>query len=40
MRQHKFCSDKQQYYNAKPFLVCVLKTEEVEDYYECFEYGA
>ena len=39
MRQHKFCPDKQQYNNAKPFLVCVLEIKEVENYYECFKYG-
>ena len=40
MRQHKFCSDKQQCNNAKTFPVCVLEFEEVENYYECSEYGA
>ena len=35
MRQHKFCPDKQQYNNTKPFPVYVLANEEVEDYYEC-----
>ena len=29
MRQHKFCPDKQQYNNAKPFPVYVLVNEEV-----------
>ena len=24
--------------NSKPFPVYVLKTEEIEDYYDCFEY--
>ena len=41
MRQHKkFCPDKQQCNNAKPFPVHVLDIEEVENYYECFKYGA
>ena len=40
MRQHKFCQDKQQYYNAKPFPVYVLANEKVENYYECFKCGA
>ena len=31
MRQPKFCADKQQYYNAKPFPVYVLEIEEVEN---------
>ena len=30
MRQHKFCPDKQQYNNAKPFPVCVVAIEEVK----------
>ena len=33
-------ADKQQYNNAKSFLACVLETEEVENYYECFKCGA
>ena len=41
MRQPKFCPDKQQYNNnAKPFPVYALKIEEVENYFECFKYGA
>ena len=40
MRQLKFCLDKQQYNNSKPFPVYVLEIEEVESYYECFKYGA
>ena len=32
MRQPKFCRDKQQYNNAKSFLVCVLEIEEEENY--------
>ena len=32
MRQHKFCPDKLQYNNAKPFPVCVVAIELVEDY--------
>ena len=35
MRQHKFCSDKQQYNNAKPFPVYILKI--YRSYYECFK---
>ena len=35
--QHKFCPDKQQYINAKLFPVYVVV---VENYYECFKYGA
>ena len=31
MRQHKFCPDKQQYNDAKPFPVYVLEIEEVEN---------
>ena len=38
MRQPKFCPDKQQYNNAKPFPVYVLEIEEVENYYKCFKY--
>ena len=34
MRQHKFCSDKQQYNNVKPFPVYVFAIEEVENYYK------
>ena len=30
MRQHKFCPDKQQYNNAKPFPGYGLEIEEVE----------
>ena len=33
MRQCKFCPDKQQYNNVKPFPVYVVVTEEVENYY-------
>ena len=40
MRQHKFCPDKQQYNNAKPFPLHVLANEEVENYYECSKCGA
>ena len=40
MRQHKFCPDKQQYNNSKPFPVYVLANEEVGNYYECFKYSA
>ena len=40
MRQHKFCPDKQQYNNAKPFPVHVVAIGEVENYYERFKYGA
>ena len=40
MRQHKFCPDKQQYNNAKPFPLYVLVNEEVENYYGCFKCGA
>ena len=40
MRQQKFCPDKQQYNNVKPFPAYVLTVEEVENYYECFKYGA
>ena len=36
MKQHKFCPDKQQYNNAKPFPVCVVVIEEVEHYYEYY----
>ena len=32
MRQHKFCLDKQQYNNAKPFPVYAVATEEVQNY--------
>ena len=32
IRQHKFCQDKQQYNNAKPFPIYVVEIEEVEDY--------
>ena len=39
MRQHKFCPDKHQYNNFKPFPVYVLEIEEVENCYECFKYG-
>ena len=35
MRQLKFCPGKQQYNNTKPFPVCVLANEVVENYYEC-----
>ena len=38
MRQHKFCPYKQQYNNAKPFIVCILEIEEVDNYYKCFKY--
>ena len=31
MRQHKFCQDKQQYNNAKPFPVNVATTEVIEN---------
>ena len=37
MRQHKFCPDKQQYNNAKPFLIYVAAIEEVENYNECLK---
>ena len=39
MRQHKFCPDKQQHnnINIKPFLVCVVATEVIENYYECVD---
>ena len=37
MTQHRFCLDKQQYNNFKPFPVYVLKIEEVENCYECFK---
>ena len=40
MRQHKFCPDKQQYNNVKPFPVYVLANEVVENYYECSKCGA
>ena len=40
MRQCKFYQDKQQYNNAKPIPVYVLEIEEVENYYEFFDYGA
>ena len=33
----KFCPDKQQYSNAKPFPVYILEIEEVQNYYECFK---
>ena len=33
MRQHKFCPDKQQYNNVKPFPVHVVAIEKVENYY-------
>ena len=36
----KFCPNKQRYNNAKPFPVYALESEEVENYYECFKYGA
>ena len=39
MRQHKFCPDKQQYNDSKPFPVYVLKIEEEENYYKCFKSG-
>ena len=39
MRQQKFCLDKQQYNNAKPFPVCVVEIKEVESYYEYFKYA-
>ena len=39
MRQCKFCADKQQYNNAKPFPVYVDVIEEVKNYYEYFKYG-
>ena len=31
MKQHKFCPDKQQYNNAKPFPAYVVEIEEVEN---------
>ena len=31
MRQHKFCPDKQEYNNAKPFPVYVVTIDEVEN---------
>ena len=40
MRQYKFCPDKQKYNNAKRFPVYVVPTEEIENYYEYFKYGA
>ena len=40
MRHHKFCSDKQQYNNAKPFPAYILANEEVENYFECIKCGA
>ena len=38
MRQHKFCLDKQQFNNSKPFPVYVLEIGEVENCFECFKY--
>ena len=32
MKQHKFCPDKQQYNNVRPFPVYVVATAEVQNY--------
>ena len=34
MSQYKFCLDKQQYYNPKPFPVYIVATEVIENHYE------